>query len=566
MMPGYCPDNAPPGEKALYAALSSSRESDGWIVLHSLGIAEHVRLVEGEADFVVIVPDTGILVIEVKSHHTIGRRPDGMWKLGNDAPTQKGPFQQAREAMYSLRSYLEKKHVDLRLVPMIYAVWFTSVRARTMLPTSPEWHTWQVLDSEDLKAAPFAVRRTLEAGTRHLEDKLKRFSYGGVGPTAEAAEHIAFRLRPRFELAVVPGDRRRARESQLVAFVEEQFRALDAVADNRAVLFSGPAGSGKTFLAMEAARREVATGHRGRLLCFNRFLSSRLAADMGSIGGLIVGTFHQELLHITGLETVPPNAGAAFWESELPEQAMEALINGGDTLVSDFLIIDEIQDIARQSYLNVLDLMVVGGLKEGRLLFFGDFERQAVFENDEGRDLLRSRCPYLMSHKLVKNCRNLPRIGYQVNLLSHLQPGYQEFRRLDDGVDPTFLYFEAGQDQSPQLLTAIHALRDEGFSLNEIVVLSPLRAGSTAEATTDRWLRQILRPADGLPARPGIVQYATIQSFKGLDAPAVVVTDLDRRSLPNFESLLYVGLTRATDRLFAVIEPGTLRHALGVSA
>jgi len=33
--------------------------------------------------------------------------------------------------------------------------------------------------------------------------------------------------------------------------------------------------------------------------------------------------------------------------------------------------------------------------------------------------------------------------------------------------------------------------------------------------------------------------------------------------MPNFESLLYVGLTRATDRLFALIEAGTLRAALG---
>jgi superfamily I DNA/RNA helicase len=59
------------------------------------------------------------------------------------------------------------------------------------------------------------------------------------------------------------------------------------------------------------------------------------------------------------------------------------------------------------------------------------------------------------------------------------------------------------------------------------------------------------------------LQYSTIQAFKGLEAPAVVVTDLDRALVPNFESLLYVGLTRATDRLFAVIESGTLRGAFG---
>lgn len=137
-MPAFCPDDAPPGEKAVYARLRDSEETDEWLVLHSLGIADHVRQVEGEADFVVIVPGAGILVIEV-SHQSIDRRSDGTWRLGNDAPTARGPFQQASEAMHSLRSYLEKKNVGLRSIPMLSAVWFTGVRARTLLPGNPEW-------------------------------------------------------------------------------------------------------------------------------------------------------------------------------------------------------------------------------------------------------------------------------------------------------------------------------------------------------------------------------------------------------------------------------------------
>lgn len=563
-MPAFCPDDAPPGEKAVYARLRDSEETDEWLVLHSLGIADHVRQVEGEADFVVIVPGAGILVIEVKSHQSIDRRSDGTWRLGNDAPTARGPFQQASEAMHSLRSYLEKKNVGLRSIPMLSAVWFTGVRARTLLPGNPEWHDWQVMDSEDVKSAPAAILRTLAAGTTHLDDKIKYFSYGGVGPDRETAARIASLLRPKFELATVAGDRRGARESQLTTFIEEQFLALDAASDNHAALFAGPAGSGKTFLAMESARREIATGKQGRLLCFNRFLGNRLASDLADLEGLSVGTFHQELLRLARVDRAPEGAGPEFWNEELPERAMEALIDGGSPLVSDFLIIDEVQDIAIDPYLDVLDFMVTGGLKEGRLLFFGDFERQAVFENETGRDRLRSRAPYLSTHRLLQNCRNLPRIGYQVNLLSHLQPGYRRFRRQDDGIDPVFRQYPAGQDQSGLLATAIRGLKDDGYDLNEIVVLSPLRDASTAATTTDPWLRQILRQADGRAARPGQVHYSTIHAFKGLEAPAVVVTDLDTTKITdNFDSLLYVGLTRATDRLVALIEVSTLRHAVG---
>ncbi|MBF6386589.1 nuclease-related domain-containing DEAD/DEAH box helicase [Nocardia farcinica] len=567
MMPAFCPDEAPPGEKAVYSALRDCGDTDEWLVLHSLGIANHVRQVEGEADFVVIVPDTGILVIEVKSHQSVHRRLDGTWRLGNDSPTARGPFQQAREAMHSLRSYLEKRNVDLRSIPMLSAVWFTGVRARTMLPSSPEWHGWQVLDSEDVKSAPTAILRTPPAGTTHLDGKIKHFAYGGVGSDSETAARIVSLLRPKFELVTVAGDRRRARELQLITFIEEQFRALDAASDNHAVLFAGPAGSGKTFLAMESARREVAVGKHGRLLCFNRFLGKRLASVLADLEELSVGTFHQELVRLAEVDRVPDGAGPEFWHEELPERAMEVLMNGGHSLVSDFLIIDEIQDIATEPYLDVLDFMVTGGLMDGRLLLFGDFERQAIFANETGRDSLRSRAPYLSIHKLTQNCRNLPRIGYQVNLLSHLQPGYQRLRRQDDGVDPTFRQYQAGQDQSTILATAIRELKNDGYELSEIVVLSALRDASTAATTSDPWLRQILKPVDGLAARRGCVQYSSIHAFKGLEAPAIVVTDLDKATTTdNFDSLLDVGLTRATDRIIAIIEASTLRHAVGGTA
>jgi hypothetical protein len=563
MMPAYCPQAAPPGEKALYAALAESSKTHDWVVLHSLGIADHVRQTEGEADFVVIAPGAGILIIEVKSHLTVARLADGQWQLGSQRPTARGPFQQAGEAMHSLRNYLISRRVDLRAIPVCYAAWFTAVRARTMLPASPEWHEWQVLDSEDLRAGvPGAVLRTLRAGAAHLADKIPGFPPHGSSLTQQATEHIASVLRPRFEAATVPGDRRRDRQSQLLAFIDEQYDALDAMQDNHSVIFTGPAGSGKTLLAMEAARREVSQGRTGRLLCFNRLLGHRVAADMSHVTGLAVSTLHQELLRLAGT-AVPQDPGREFWEEALPELAIDALLAGSGGPQADFLIIDEIQDIARPAFLDVLDLLVKDGLGRGRVLLFGDFERQAIFDAPDGRELLQSRIQYLAAHRLTANCRNLPRIGYVVNTFSKLDPGYQRFRRQDDGVNPSFVPYKVGEDQSPKLVQAIHTLRNEGFALNEIAVLSPLRSGSTAQATTDPWLRQVLRPATGDVPRPGCVQHCTIHAFKGLEAPALIVTDLDHRQVPNFESLLYVGLTRAMDRLVAVIEADTFEMTSG---
>ena len=566
MMPPYCPKEAPPGERALFDALANSPKTDGWIVLHSLAIASHVRQVEGEADFVVIVPDHGVLVIEVKSHPSVERLPDGRWKLGTQAPTSRGPFQQASEAMHSIKYYLTSREVNLRSVPLIDAVWFTHVRARTMLPQSPEWHSWQLLDSQDLRSgAVSAILRTLAAGAGHLESRITGFTYGGVGPNEATAKRIAAILRPKFEAAIVPGDIRWAREAQLAAFIDEQYDALDNMQHNRAVLFTGPAGSGKTWLAMEAGRREIELGHTGRLLCFNRLLGQRLKQELAGIDGLQVGTFHQEALRLSGSQT-PTGAGQQFWDEQLPDLAIEALLDHGEREAGDFLIVDEIQDLAREPFLDVLDLLVKDGLHGGRVLLFGDFERQAIYETGDGRNYLTKRIPGLVTFVLTVNCRNLPRIGTVVNKLSHMMPGYRRFRRPDDGADPEFIPIPRGQDQSAELADAVRELRDDGYGLDEIVVLSPLRHKSTAETTSDPWLRRVLRPADGPAPQPGQLRFSTVHSFKGLDAPAVIITDLDEATAPNFESLLYIGMTRATDRLTALIETETLRAAYGGKA
>lgn len=563
MMPAIISEESPPGEKELFRALANSAATEGWTVLHSLGIAEHVRQVEGEADFVVVVPHLGVLVIEVKSHRSVSYLDDGRWQLGTGSPTSRGPFQQAKEAVYSIRGFLERKGVATRGVPLIAVVWFTHVRARSMLPPSVEWHDWEVMDSEDLRSDPAqAVLRTLRLGIAHLASRTRAFRPGSDQPDDQTAERLIRALRPRFEMYVVPADVRRARQQQLHDYLDEQFEALDAMADNRAVLFTGPAGCGKTFLATEAARRAASQGKTGRLLCFNRLLGRRLSDDLESTRELEVGTLHQEMLCIAGVAP-PTNPTKKFWEEELPDQAISALLDRPDELVRDVLIVDEAQDVAAPQYLDVLDLMVDGGLAEGNVMLFGDFERQAIFESGDGRAALRERCPMLSSHRLSANCRNLPRIGYVTDTFSGLDPGYARFRRTDDGIDPTFLKFESGADQSALLVDAVQQLRGDGYELNEIVVLSPVRLTSTAETTRDSWLRQVLRQVDGGSERPGRLRYATIQAFKGLEAPAVILTDLDQDRVPGFPSLLYVGLTRATDRLVALIEARTLRAGMG---
>ncbi|OZE78330.1 nuclease [Rhodococcus sp. 15-649-2-2] len=565
MMPAYCPIEAPPGERLLFKMLAADDTTSDWIALHSLGLASHVKQVDGEADFVVLVPNRGIVVIEVKSHRHVERTVDGRWKLGNHAPEPRSPFQQVQTAMYSIRNYLINHNIDLRSVPIVDVVWFTHLRANPELQVSPEWHKWQLLDSSDLhKSASAAILKALTKGTAHLQSRIHGFAVNGAGPDQHATARIAHSLRPRFEVATLHGDMRNQRTSQMAEFIDEQYDALDNMQQNSSVLFTGPAGSGKTWLAIEAAKRELAKSQvQGRLLCFNRLLGEHTRIQTKTLANLTTSTFHQELIRITGL--TPPDRGVdAFWTQHLPNAAIDAILNDSDAHTLDFLVVDEVQDLAQPQYLDVLDLMVKGGLKGGRVLLFGDFERQAIYgARPDGLQLVKAAAPGISTYSLTINCRNLPRIGTVVKRLSKLIPGYRRYRREDDGFDPAFLPYESSDQQTSLLIKAVRDLKAEGYKNEEIVILSPLNQKSAARTTSDPWLRQLLRPEDGRAPVPGKLRFTTIHSFKGLDSPAVVLTDLKSDAATSFEAILYIGLTRATDRLTAIIEMKTLKQIYG---
>ena len=557
MIPPVIAERAAPGEQRVFDLLASSKDTSDWIVLHSLAISNHVRQVQGEADFVVIVPTRGVLVVEVKSHTEVSRLDDGRWVLGKHDPVVRGPFQQADESLHSIRNYLVSKGMDLQGCPFVSASWFTHVRAKRVLPETLEWHSWQLLDQSDLDEPIEAIRRALSKGYDHLHSKFPAVSRDF---DSQAANKLAKALRPKFDLALLPGERRLRRQGAMVELIEEQFEALDAMSDNHRVLFEGPAGTGKTLLAVEAARRASMRGLEGRLLCFNRLLSKSLKSDTRHIPGLTISTFHSEMARLS--DTPPVDGIETDWD-QVVEGAIETLL--GTPAHADYLIIDEAQDLVRPDYLDALDLMVKGGLAGGSILFFGDFERQAIYQQHDYREVLIGRVPDLARFSLTVNCRNLPRVGTTIETLSKMEPGYKRYRRMDDGVQPIFSLYASEQDRDRLLRQALKSLMDDGYEFSEIIMLSPLREGSAAATSRDVWLNNLLEPLDAPTTRAGRVSFSTIHSFKGLERPAVILTDLEAAPDDALRSLIYVGASRATDRLTIVGSRDLLGSRLGFS-
>lgn len=543
-----------PAEPMIFDELRNDPVTKSWTVLHSLDIARHVRQTFGESDFVVLIPNEAVICLEVKGHKRI-RRIDGAWYMGSDLqPDYRGPFKQAHEAMESIRGHLQLLRPDLHDVPLTWAVIFPFVEAiEKILPN--EWFSWQCITSAELTSA--TIGELLLNVAQRERSRLakvptaKWFNPKGSAPTSKQCNSILEILRPDFELCETPLSIRTRREDELQRYTREQFSALDAMESNDRVIFEGPAGTGKTVLALEAARREAFSGKRVLMLCYNRLLLNKIQEEAREfIDHVETRTIHGLLLELADVQVPSPaHDQREFWRVELPDAALERLMTDNTQFEHDVLIIDEAQDVLREAYLNVLDLLVNGGWADGRWRIFGDFENQAIYGNPEiGMKDLRQRAKGTPTYSLRINCRNSPRITEFIQLLGGLSPGYARVLRPDNHVVPSIRYFRNAAKQHELLRLSVAELLDEGFSAEDIVVLSSRNDGSCASTIDPTQLSLSLRSVRDVLV-PGALRFGTIHAFKGLESAAVILTDVYDLLSAGAQSVFYTGITRATDRL-----------------
>jgi len=161
MLPSNIYDGCPsPGERELFTILKNDRYIDSWTILHSLDLADHIRQVSWEADFVILIPGLGVLCLEVKACHSVIHADEG-WYYGKDpAPHQKRPFRQASEAMHSIRKRVVTSRPGLSGVLFWSAVIFPYL---DFTIRSSEWLEWQVIDSKNAIQRPFRINQARPA-------------------------------------------------------------------------------------------------------------------------------------------------------------------------------------------------------------------------------------------------------------------------------------------------------------------------------------------------------------------------------------------------------------------
>ena len=550
------------GERRVFHLLDTDPDTGGWTVLHSLGLARRRTGPYGEIDFVVLIPGEGILCLEVKGGRVSCE--DGIWRTkdrhGNVAVLKKSPFMQARESMFALRSSIID-HFGQRPpesnCPIGFAVIFPDV---VCPPATPEFERSDVIDTQDL-------RRPISASiNRVVGNRLREFQphSGERYPTRSQLKAILIYLRPDFDLVVARSVSLGRTETKLMSLTEEQYDRLDELEDNPRCLFEGAAGTGKTLLALEYARRADNAGAKVLFVCFNRLLGDWLRKQTQGTQ-ITTGTWHEILKGIIIASSVREefladerkalDSGSlvTLFEDLYPfygELALEEL-----TTPFDVLVIDEAQDLSNQATFDLINRTIRGGLAGGTWAIFGDFTRQALYGNEPGSIAdLSEYSEHFVRAKLTLNCRNTRRIAEETAIIGGFST--PPFRLGHEaGMPVEHRYGGTPSGLLATLRETVRRLMNDGLRVEDMMILSPKRLENSALVAVEQICdAPLVDCSRSLDTPQGCIRYSTIHSFKGLESQVVIVVDIDEVDDDRSQSLLYVGMSRARSLLILMIQ------------
>src|SRR5690606_25883998 len=173
--------------------------ADDLIVFHSVAWQSRRggKQGDGEADFVVLAPDLGILVLEVKGGGI--EVINGTWfSTGHDGIRHpiKNPFDQAKDSKYALFNFFKAVDPTLTRYPIVHAVVFPDIEVTQLLGLNAPRDI--VVDRVDLGRPMAASERIF----RHWERK-RALPKSAV---QRIVEHLAPTLRVRRLLRDAVGD------------------------------------------------------------------------------------------------------------------------------------------------------------------------------------------------------------------------------------------------------------------------------------------------------------------------------------------------------------------------
>jgi hypothetical protein len=492
---------------------------------------------DGQCDFVVLAPGLGMVILEVKGSRSVRVGDDGTWYrteanrrtglAGNEVAIEEAPPEQACRNMYALVE-ITRRELSLERFPGAYAfvVAYPNGLVRGRLDL---YDATTVIDRDQIPQLHGRLRAALEArgpartGAEFTVDLARR--------TAATLSNSRFIIQPADTPLDFKEDIRDIDE-----LTRHQFAALRGAFELPSAAIIGPAGSGKTMLAMWKLAALIEEGKRAIYVCFNVALAERLRIENAAMASSITSV-DKLFTRFVGART--GELSDRYFIEELPQQVLDRSADMKADEKYEAIVVDEGQDFGDMRVIALLDLLVGGG----QWLFFADWHQDVYRAGNSGA--LGAEVTFRLYH----NCRNTERINSATN--QYCSHSISSMPGVPVGVVPLVARCASYRVMAARAWELARELSPDGGA----VFLSPYRlANSCVDGVRKGHGLELTEDIRRL-GTPGCVFYSTIKSFKGLEAQHIILlhADIPDKSQAFAAEDLYVACTRATGRLSILV-------------
>lgn len=509
------------GERDLYTALKRNLP-DSYTVIHSLPwLCKAVEQIDrkakptGEIDFLIIHPDNGVLALEVKS---------GKYHVQNSVFVHIrdkrviDPITQTRRNIHGLAAWLGVNpslrlrlgyglvfpHSDFRASPIAPGLYDT-----TATPPQPIYI--------DYLQMPNVAERIIEL-MQYWKGALKNPPLG-----EHKAQELVNALCPTINGLPSWSSKIVYDNKVWLKLTSEQSSAVRLILKKETSLITGWPGTGKTLIAIEAARKLSTDGKRTLVISFNSRLKDHIKSQLSEYQGCAVYTWHGLCAQATKLLEVP--TGSDDWYQSTCLRHLQDALDQGLMGEYDALILDEAQALNKKWC-----ELLFKWFKKKTIACFCDETQVFSFERDticlDDLSSLLEVKPYVLTIVI-----RMPKAVTEI-LAEVVPPNFQYHSPRDIESDSALEIMTSAPQQELKLIRSqlIHA----GVNPDDIITLIDSIQGSNHY--------------DYLVNEK--IPFAAIARFRGLECPIVIV--LGAEGVGTAE--LFSAYSRATTKCIAIYD------------
>jgi hypothetical protein len=497
---------------------------DDWVVLPSVmwTLEKNGFVRDGEADFVILAPNLGLIVLEVKGSKAFKVGEDGIWMRQESNGTwlklRESPSEQATRNMHDLTNAIKEKQ-GWDCFPGFYS--YIVIYPQGIAETLPD-----MFDESTL-----VTRRNISNLASRLRNSLEKRGCTGRSEkfTPQVVESIVDQLKDRkFHIQKVDTEEDVANDrNKIEQLTRQQFASLKGLFQLPSVAVIGPAGSGKTVLAMWRLKSLIEMGQKAVYVCYNRVLAESLRLSNPEHAEFI---WNVDKLFLK----ICPSKLALAGQSDFHREVLPGLVmdKAHEIEKYDAIIVDEGQDFSEEQLIALLELRA----HEAQWVFFADW-KQDLYGIGSGTPIGAE----VIFH-LYHNCRNTIKINDTSNRC--VDTKIESMPGMPIGEVPCLI------STTHQAMKAWELAKQWGGK-GSVVILSPFKLENSAMRNQNVGFGLQLSTVISDFGRKDVVFFSTIKSFKGMEADSVIVIDTEIPDVhPAFTSEdVYVACTRAKTRL-----------------